>query len=111
MPVAIIRPVVPKLPTLALPVPVFNVPATLTPVLVTTKTLATPFDEILTLPAAAGMLTFELPFARAPVNVVAVIVFDAKLAVIPVTMFSALLPFEDDVTPAKYTVEEVEVLV
>ena len=46
-----------------LPVPVFNVPATFTPVPVTTRIFALPTAEILTLPFAAGMLTFELPFA------------------------------------------------
>ena len=57
----------PMLPTLALP-DAFNVPATLTPVAVTTTTLAVPIAEILTLPLAAGMFTFELPFACGPIK-------------------------------------------
>ena len=52
---------VPKLPTLALP-EAFNVPAMFAPVAVTTITLAVPLTERLMLPAATGMLTFELPF-------------------------------------------------
>ena len=48
-------------PTLALPV-TFNVPATFAPVPVTTTIFALPTAEILTLPFAAGIFTFELPF-------------------------------------------------
>ena len=40
---------------------ILAVPAMLAPVLVTTNTFGTPFELILTLPAAAGILTFELP--------------------------------------------------
>ena len=61
LPVAVINPPVPKLPTLALPV-AFNVPATFTPVLVTTTTFAVPVALILTLPFADGILTLLLPF-------------------------------------------------
>ena len=60
LPVAIISPLVPKLPTFALPV-AFNVPATLIPVPVTTTTFALPTAEILTLPLAAGISTLLLP--------------------------------------------------
>ena len=71
LPVAMISPAVPKLPTLALPV-AFNVPATLTPVPVTTATLALPATEMLTLPLAAGILMFVLPFACGPIKLPAV---------------------------------------
>ena len=87
-----------------------RLPAMFAPVPVTTSVVL-PTAVILTLPFAAGMLTLLLPFARVPLKVVAVIVFDAKLAVIPVTILSALLPFELEVTPARYTVFVVDVLV
>ena len=100
---------VPKLLTLAFPV-AFNVPEIFAPVPVTTRVVL-PTAVKLIFPFAVGILTFELPFACEPVNVVAVMVFDAKFAVIPVTILSALLPLLDEVTPARYTVELVEVLV
>ena len=50
-----------KLAAARLPVKL-QVPATLTPVPVITTILALPTAEILTLPFAAGILTFELPF-------------------------------------------------
>ena len=55
-------PVTAKLPALALPV-AFRVPDTLTPVPVTTSTLALPFTDVLTLPFETGILTFEVPLA------------------------------------------------
>ena len=54
----------PILPTLALPV-AFNVPAILAPVLVTTNTLPTPAEVILTLPLAV-MVILLLPLASGP---------------------------------------------
>ena len=45
------------------PDPVLRVPDTFTPVLDITKTLATPLDEILMFPLAAGILIFEVPLA------------------------------------------------
>ena len=47
---------------LMLPLPVFNVPATLTPVPVTTNMFALPTADMLTFPFAAGMFTLLLPF-------------------------------------------------
>ena len=55
-----------------MPAPVFNVPATLTPVPVTTRILALPTALMLTLPFATGMFTFELPFACGPSKLPAV---------------------------------------
>ena len=54
--------VAPILPTLALPV-AFSVPVMLAPVPVTVTMFALPAAEIFTLPLAAGMLTFDVPFA------------------------------------------------
>ena len=69
LPVATIKPAVPKLPTLALPV-AFNVPATFAPVLVTTNTFATPPTDVLTLPSATGIETFDVPFVTPDVTIV-----------------------------------------
>ena len=61
LPVAVIAPLVPKLPTLALPLEL-NVPNTLAPVVVTTNTFATPPTLVLTLPLDTGILTLLVPF-------------------------------------------------
>ena len=94
----------PKLPTLALPVPVLKVPATLTPVPVTTRIFALPTAEILTLPFAAGILTFELPFARGPIRLpalmlpVPVLKVPATLTPVPVTTRIFALPTAEILT-------------
>ena len=62
LPVVKIPVAAPILPTLALPV-TFAVPAIFAPVPVTTKMFAFPIAEMFTFPFAAGMFTFELPFA------------------------------------------------
>ena len=61
----------PKLLTLALPV-AFNVPDTLTPVPVITSVVL-PAAVIFTFPLAVGMYTFEFPFAKEPIKLLAVI--------------------------------------
>ena len=50
-------------PLVMLPAPVFNVPDTFTPVLVTSRTLAVPATETPTLPFTALMFTFDVPLA------------------------------------------------
>ena len=63
----------------------FNVPATLTPVPVTINILALPAALILTLPFAAGILTFEFPFANTPTKLPDVVLPDTvKLVNVPV---------------------------
>ena len=89
-----VNPVVPMLPTLALPVPVFNVPATLTPVPVTTNTLAVPIADMLTFPLAAGILTFELPFACTPNKFPPVMLPVVVIALDPAAMIPMILPPE-----------------
>ena len=49
-----------------------TVPATFTPVPVTTTTLALPTALMLTFPLALGMFTFEFPLARGPIKFPAV---------------------------------------
>ena len=79
---------------LILPLPVFNVPATLTPVPVTTNTLALPTADILTLPFAAGILTLLLPFASGPIKLVAdkLPVILAPVVVIRILSLAANVP-------------------
>ena len=92
LPVPVIIPLPnPRLPTLALPVPVLSVPATFTPVPVTTRILALPTALMLTLPLAAGMLMFELPLACAPI-ILAAERFPLKFPV-PVTFTPVLVKF------------------
>jgi len=59
-----------KLPTVALPV-ALSVPVMFAPAVVKLA-LAVPLTNIATLPAAVGMLTFELPFANEPTKLPAV---------------------------------------
>jgi hypothetical protein len=47
---------------------IFDVPAIFAPVAVITRTLAVPIADILTFPFAAGMFTFEFPFACGPIK-------------------------------------------
>ena len=60
LPVAVINPAVPRLPTLALPV-AFNVPATFTPVPVTSNTFALPATVMAILPPLLAITMFDVP--------------------------------------------------
>jgi hypothetical protein len=95
------------------PEPVFNVPDTFTPVPVIIKVVL-PTAVMFTLPFAAGIATFEFPFAcvpnKLPTKVVAVMALFAIFALIPVTFSSATLPLADVEVPAKYTVVFTDVL-
>ena len=67
LPVAIIKPLVPILPMLALP-EIFAVPVMFAPVPVTTTIFALPAELILTLPLLVGILTLLLPLAKGPIK-------------------------------------------
>ena len=82
-------PVVPKLPTLALP-DTDRVPATLIPVLVITISLGVPPAEILIFPFAAGILILLLPFAKIPIKLPAVILPVAVIISVPILPILAL---------------------
>ena len=94
MPVAVIAVtfalVAPILPTLALPV-AFNVPAMFAPVAVTTRTLAVPLTERFMLPAAAGMLTFDVPFARGPIKL-PTLTFPVAVIAVMLALVAPILP-------------------
>ena len=82
LPVAVISPAVPKLPTLALPV-IFAVPAMLAPVAVNTAlAVALPATKTETL-ALAVRVTFELPFCSKPLLIV---------VMLPVVMIAVAVP-------------------
>ena len=70
-PVTLALPAVIRFPPVTFPV-AFSVPATFTPVPVATSIFALPATDKLMLPFAAGILTFEFPFACGPIKLPAV---------------------------------------
>ena len=91
----------PMLPTFALPL-AYSVPLMLAPVVVTTNTLALPPAEILTFPSAVGIFTFDVPFARGPMTLPAVILpVTDRLASVPTLVRLELTIVAARVVPVK----------